>query len=57
MQAVIDNYLFTEREPLTGDIINLLEKKPTALFRIPVAKRIIDRMKDFVSTFFDGVGV
>lgn len=57
MQAIIENYLFTEREPLRDEVIELLDTKPTILHRKKVADRIIDKMKDFVRTFLDGMGM
>jgi type I restriction enzyme R subunit len=57
MQSIIEQYLFTEREPLRDDVISLLDNPPTILQRKKIADRIIDKMKDFVRTFLDGMGM
>ena len=57
MQGIIEQYLFTEREPLRDDVISLLDTPPTILQRKKIADRIIDKMKDFVRTFLDGMGM
>jgi type I restriction enzyme R subunit len=57
MQSIIEQYLFTEREPLRDDVISLLDTPPTILQRKKIADRIIDKMKDFVKTFLDGMGM
>jgi len=55
LQAVIANYLYTEREPLGDEIVNTLEEKPKILERRTKVARVLARIKDYVSTFIDGV--
>lgn len=57
MQALIDDYLFTEREPLRDDIVNILEEKPKILERKTIVERIIAKMKAFVEMFISGTGI
>jgi type I restriction enzyme R subunit len=52
---VIENYLFTGREPLRDDIISSLKKKPSVLRRKKIGERIIGKILDFVEVFDNGV--
>ena len=55
-QALIENYLFAEREPIRDEVLDLIEgDKPTALKRKSVGARILKRIVDFVDTFVEGV--
>ncbi|MEK7718896.1 MAG: type I restriction endonuclease subunit R [Bacteroidota bacterium] len=56
VERVIENYLFSEREPLRDDLLELIEgDKPSILERKTVGERILSRIKDFVETFMDGM--
>jgi type I restriction enzyme R subunit len=56
VERVIENYLFSEREPLRDDVLDLIEgDKPSILERRTVGERILSRIKDFVETFMDGM--
>jgi len=56
VERVIENYLFSEREPLRDDLLDLIEgDKPSILERKSVGERILSRIKDFVETFMDGM--
>lgn len=55
-QALVENYLYAEKEPLMDEVINLLQgDKPSVLQRADIAKRILSKIKNFVQTFFDGM--
>jgi type I restriction enzyme R subunit len=55
-QVLIENFLYSEKEPLRDEILDLLEgDKPTLLERKPVGDRILNRIVDFVETFVNGV--
>lgn len=55
---VLDNYLYTSREPLRDDVLDmLLGKKPGVRDRKPVAQRIITRLTGFVETFISGIDI
>ncbi|MBN7816798.1 type I restriction endonuclease subunit R [Algoriphagus pacificus] len=55
-QNLIENYLFSEREPLRDDVLDLIEgDKPTVLQRKSVGARILKRVMDFVDTFVERV--
>lgn len=55
LQAVIENYLYSEREPLRDEIVNTLEEKPKLLERKSKVERVLAKVVDYVNTFFDGV--
>ncbi|MHA6249651.1 type I restriction endonuclease subunit R, EcoR124 family [Pontibacter sp. CAU 1760] len=56
LQAVLGNYLFTERKPLRDEVLDMLPAKPKLLERRPIAERITARMMGFVETFISGMG-
>ncbi|MCB8965254.1 MAG: type I restriction endonuclease subunit R, partial [Bacteroidales bacterium] len=52
LEAVIGDYLFSERTPLRDEVLNMLVgKKPGIKDRKTVAERIIQKIKNFVDTF------
>jgi len=55
-QALIENFLYSEKEPMRDEILDLLEgDKPTLLERKPIGNRILKKIVDFVETFINGV--
>lgn len=53
---LIEDYLFSEREPLRDEVLDLIEgEKPGLLERKTLGERILKRIMDFVETFLDGV--
>jgi type I restriction enzyme R subunit len=55
-QALIENYLYSENEPMRDDILELLEEeKPTLLQRKKTGDRILSKIIEFVETFINGV--
>jgi len=56
VHTIINDYLFTEKEPLREDIVKALEVKPKIRERKTITERIISRIKDFVEKFVDGMG-
>lgn len=54
-RALVDNYLFTEKEPLSDDIIAVMQTRPKLKERTKSTKRILRKIKDFIETFIDGV--
>jgi len=56
MEAVISKYLYEEREPLWDDMLDTLAgQQPGILQQETVAKRLLQKMKDFVETFINGI--
>ena len=57
-RVILDRYLYTSREPLRDDVLDmLLGKKPGVRERKPLAQRIISKLTGFVETFIDGMDV
>lgn len=55
-QALIEHFLYSEKEPLRDEILDLLEgDRPTLLKRKSIGDRILSRIVDFVETFVNGV--
>jgi len=56
LQAIIDNYLFTEKEPLSGDLLGTLKgAQPSLLKRKKLAQSILNEVMEFVETFIDEI--
>jgi type I restriction enzyme R subunit len=55
IEAIISDYLFTERKPNEEEVINALEKQPSILHRDTTGVRITDKIVSFVKTFIDGI--
>ena len=57
-EKLIEDYLFAEREPLRDDVLELIEvEKPSLLQRKKLGDRILQRIKDFVETFINGMNL
>ncbi len=55
-QALIENYLYSEKEPMRDDILELLAGgKPTLLQRKTIGDRILSKIIGFVETFINGI--
>lgn len=55
-QALIENYLYSEQEPMRDEILELMVgEKPTLLQRKTTGERILKRIMDFVETFINGI--
>jgi type I restriction enzyme R subunit len=55
LQAVIGNYLFTEKAPMRDDVIEIMNKRPSLRERGSIAERVISKIREYVETFIDGV--
>lgn len=55
LEKVIGDYLFTEKEPLRDDIINVMNIRPALKERKTTAERIIGKIMSFVDTFINGI--
>jgi type I restriction enzyme R subunit len=51
VRGIIQQYLFTEREPLRDDVIAALHTKPKILQRKTIGQRVLDRIMEFVRTY------
>ena len=55
-QSLIESYLYSEKEPMRDEILELLEgDKPTLLQRKILGDRILSKIIKFVDTFINGV--
>ncbi|MGK7392598.1 MAG: type I restriction endonuclease subunit R [Candidatus Cyclobacteriaceae bacterium M2_1C_046] len=54
-KALIDAYIYTEKEPLREDIFRCLDNRPSVLRAREIGERIILKMKEFVDVFMKGV--
>ncbi|ARV06149.1 deoxyribonuclease HsdR [Polaribacter sp. SA4-10] len=55
-QKLIEDYLYAEREPLRGELLDLIEgTKPNVLIRKLIGDRILNKVVNFVETFINGM--
>lgn len=52
---IIGDYLFTERQPMSEDIVNALKTKPKILERKTIVERVNAKLMAFIETFIEGV--
>jgi len=55
-KRMISEYHFTGRAPLSDAVIDALNEKPKILERKTVVERVIDRLRDLIQTFDEGMG-
>lgn len=55
VEHIINDYLFTGRMATEDEVIDALLKKPSVLQRESINKRITKKIKDFVTTFINGI--
>lgn len=55
-KAMIEQYHFSGKRPLQGEIVEALAVKPKILERKSVVERIVGKLLSLVSTFDDGMG-
>lgn len=53
---LVSNYLFTEKEPLRDEIIEVMKERPSLRDRATSSERVLGKVKDFVETFIEGMG-
>ncbi len=57
-EKLIEEYLFAEREPLRDEVLDLIEgERPGVLKRKSTGDRILQRIRDFVDTFINGMNL
>lgn len=55
-EKLIENYLFAEREPLRDEVLELIDgEKPSLLQRKRIGDRILQRIKNFIETYINGM--
>ena len=55
VDLLIKDYLFTEKEPLTKDVVGVMKKQPNLKERKTVAQKITAEIKKYVDTFINGL--
>ena len=55
LEKVIGDYLFTEKEPLRDDLIDMLDKRPKLKERSSTSDRLKNKIIEFVETYVTGV--
>lgn len=55
LEFLIKDYLFTEKDPLTKDVIDLMKQRPNLKERKTIADRIVTKIKKYVETFVNGL--
>ncbi len=53
--GIIQDYHFTQRQPLREDIVSALNQKPKILERKTIIERVTEKLMDLIRTFDDGV--
>ena len=53
--ALMESYIYSNQEPIRDDILQCLGDRPSVLQARRIGERILDRMRDFVSTFVEGM--
>lgn len=56
LQEVISNYLYTEREPMRDEIVEILETKPKIRERKTIVERVTNKLMEFIDTFMNDIG-
>ena len=56
IEEIIENFLFTERRPLTDEIVAALKTKPKILEKKSISERVMEKVMGFVESFYDGMG-
>ena len=55
LELLINQYLFTEKEPMTKEVIDLMNDRPDLKARKTTAEKIIGKIKDHINTFINGL--
>jgi type I restriction enzyme R subunit len=54
-KALIDTYIYSGQEPIRDDVFKCLDNRPSILQSRHIGERIIDKMKEFVAVFIEGM--
>lgn len=54
-QALMETYIYSEKEPITDDILKCLDNQPSTLEAHLIGKKILAKMREFVETFVEGM--
>jgi type I restriction enzyme, R subunit len=56
LQKLLNDYAFANRLPREQEIVSALSFKPKILERKAIIERVADKIKEFISTFIEGMG-
>ena len=54
-KALIDTYIYSGQEPIRDDVFKCLDNRPSILQARHIGERIIEKMKEFVEVFVEGM--
>lgn len=54
-KALIEAYIYSGQEPIKEDVFKCLDNRPSVLQAREIGERIIEKMKEFVSVFVEGM--
>ncbi|GAA4237519.1 type I restriction endonuclease subunit R [Postechiella marina] len=54
-KALIESYTYNGREPLRDEVFKCLDSRPSILKAREIGERILDKMKEFVQVFIEGM--
>ena len=54
-KALIDTYIYSGQEPIRDDVFKCLDHRPSILKARDIGLRILNRMKEFVEVFINGM--
>ena len=54
--ALIEAYQFSDKEPLSDDVMSIVKTPPSILKRKSIARRIVDKMVSYLETFNEQMG-
>lgn len=53
--ALVESYIYSGQEPIRDDVFKCLDNRPSILKAREIGERIIEKMKEFVSIFVNGM--
>ena len=53
--ALVESYIYSGQEPIRDEVFKCLDNRPSILKAREIGERIIEKMKEFVSIFVDGM--
>jgi len=54
-KALIDAYIYSGQEPIRDEVFKCLDNRPSILKAREIGERILDKMKEFVNVFINGM--
>lgn len=54
-KALIDTYIYSGQEPIRDDVFKCLDNRPSILQARTIGERIIEKMREFVEVFVEGM--